>query len=573
MAQTKEYNIETSLTLDYRRFSWGIERIVLDGISNHLPADSKSTVTSVKFKQGNEYKNLKTVDLAQPVEEVVFEDDGCGYDSGLLSVLFSTKSAEVMSVGQFGEGLKLVASACLREGVEVEYRSKNWLAVPYAKDEVIGGKSLQRLCFHITENGHNIAGSQTVFIAPSQKLLEEIVQLPQKVLHFNDTYRELYPKKDNLWSNPAKILAQLGSLSQFVETIGQNIPLPEIPKKYTDIDITSYSYNYDITSSLSGTSYPSRIIDLATEKHSLFVKGVLVQNLPSLFSYDLGLEDITPDRIYANMDKIYDEIGSLLRGCTSKEVLETVLTAAKVDPDGAYAEFEALDPFRNQPQNPLKNFFNIHKLYTPDVEYNASAKLVKKTPEIEQQLNPWVIQFKQLYGDNAILASRDNINLDSDAALMGYNPVKLNVHVTKLLQGLGIKTANDIAGNLKKDYHWVDNSELTAPERALLATVDDALVDFLGKKAEVEVRVYSGMFLDTGREIESGTGVCIKEPNGRKYIGVKRSQLASSADFYHTLYHEVGHLISDKGDHDRAFVDFFTQTAAEGYLRRKNPEK
>jgi len=42
---------------------------------------------------------------------LLFEDNGAGYDAGLLSVLFSTKRADALSVGQFGEGLKLIAAA------------------------------------------------------------------------------------------------------------------------------------------------------------------------------------------------------------------------------------------------------------------------------------------------------------------------------------------------------------------------------------------------------------------------------------------------------------------------------
>jgi len=111
----KTYVYKTSLTLDYRKEAWGLERLVLDCISNHLPADSGGTETHVKFKQDGEYVDLKEVDREKEIEEIVMADDGRGYPVALLSVLFSTKTDHI-SVGQVGEGLKMAAGASLREG-------------------------------------------------------------------------------------------------------------------------------------------------------------------------------------------------------------------------------------------------------------------------------------------------------------------------------------------------------------------------------------------------------------------------------------------------------------------------
>ncbi|HIH12608.1 MAG: hypothetical protein QT02_C0006G0031 [archaeon GW2011_AR9] len=71
MTEIKTYRIETSLTTDYRKERWGLERIVLDGISNHLPADSKGTTVSVKFKQDGAYVDMKQYDSTKSVEEIV----------------------------------------------------------------------------------------------------------------------------------------------------------------------------------------------------------------------------------------------------------------------------------------------------------------------------------------------------------------------------------------------------------------------------------------------------------------------------------------------------------------------
>ncbi|MBI4918312.1 ATP-binding protein, partial [archaeon] len=276
MARTKR-KFETSLTLDYRRNARGIERIVLDSISNHLPADSKGKNTSIKFKQEDKWIDFKEYNPEKSVQEIIFEDDGQGYDARLLTVLFSSKTEDVLSVGQFGEGLKLVAAACLRNGIKVEYKSQNWTATPYAKPEKIGDHDLERLCFEVKENGTHVQGSRTRFIEPSKKLIEEILNLPEKVLFFNDEYKELYGRP----------------------TISGNF---------------------------------SRVIDLNKKQRSVFIKGVKIKNVNSLFSYDLGLENISPDRASFDEDKILDEIERLLRGCENTELIKQIIRYAKEHP-------------------------------------------------------------------------------------------------------------------------------------------------------------------------------------------------------------------------------------------------
>ncbi len=274
------YDIETSLTLDYRKGRWGIERIVIDGASNHLPADSKGTHVNAKVKQAGNYIDFRQADKSLPIEEVVFEDNGVGYDAGLLSVLFSSKSADALSVGQFGEGLKLVAAASLREGLKIEYHSRNWIAVPYAKEETIGNNPLKRLCFQITENGFNVQGSRTVIKNPSEAFLQELYKLPDNILAFNDKHKEVYNERNNI---PVK-----GPFNYF-----NNLP------KYKD-----------------------RIIDLGTGETSLFIKGVRVEKKKeSIFSYDLGLEDITPDRIFADRNVVLSSIEKLLKNCSDPAVI------------------------------------------------------------------------------------------------------------------------------------------------------------------------------------------------------------------------------------------------------------
>src|SRR3989338_4098768 len=308
------YEIETSLTLDYRRSAWGIERIVLDSISNHLPEDSKGTGTSVRLKQDGHFVDLKDAHRSKPTEEVVFEDNGSGYDAGLLSVLFSPKAADALSVGQFGEGLKMVSTAALRNGLNVEYRSRNWRASPYTKPETIDGHRINRLCFKVTENGDDLEGSRTVFSNPSEALIAEIFELSNKVLALNGQYTELHNKRDNINYSPSK---------------------------FKDFEIYIKPLALMGGAATKSAKYKSRIIDLGTDSTSIFIKGVRVQGSNALFSYDLGLDNISPDRVFADREKVLDGIESLLKGCSNTAVIERVLREAQQNPERHCDEFEA----------------------------------------------------------------------------------------------------------------------------------------------------------------------------------------------------------------------------------------
>ena len=326
-AETVKKRVETSLSLDYRARRWGIERIVLDGVCNHLPEDSNGNNVYVRLKRNGKYVDLKDFKSGKrPVEEIVFEDDGSGYDSNLLGLLHSTKVADGLSVGQFGEGLKMVAAACLREGLKIEYRSDGWQAVPLSDEVFIEDKKtktkskVDRLCFDIETGLDPIKGSRTVFRNPTPELVQEVLQLPSKVLALNETYEELHNEKDNVTGT---------------NFYGLPIGLP--------VDL-SFSYIPGISKATKSSRYNSRIIKIDGDRknpshQSLFVKGVRIMGINSLFSYDLGLDDISPDRIYGNQGEFSRQVKSLLEGCANVKVIETVIGVAHKSPNGTCYEF------------------------------------------------------------------------------------------------------------------------------------------------------------------------------------------------------------------------------------------
>ena len=553
MADSRTFEVETSVTLDYRKKHWGLERIVLDGISNHLPADSGGNHTHVKLKQKGVWVDLKNVDPSVETTEVMFEDDGKGYPSHKLSTLRSTKGADVLSVGQFGEGLKLVAAAALRENIQLQYRSRNWWAQPFSKPEADDGDSYERLCFRITENGDNIFGSRTVFFNPTADLVAEVLKLPSKVLALNDIYRELHNEKDNFdVTGYEKYFRIIPSLSDFgIEDKKINYTMPE------------GGFKFDLSAFKFPVRYHSRIIDLGEDEKAIFVKGIRVQSSRSLFSYDLGIEDINPDRVYANQGVILDEIEALLKGCTNEEVLTNLLKAAEKNPHADYQEFQAMNPGRK-----IKSKRSLDHLIEKSSPPNDIVKQFFDT------INPWVTTFRTLYGEKAVIAD-DNTTINSDAEIMGFKPVRLNPGIEKHLQGLGIENAHQIVTGTK-EYKWVALSDLTEQEQAMYNLIPGLNDVVFGSETAIpqdKVRIYSGMFFPSGREAESDLGVTITEKDGTKYIGIKRSVLSDEQEFVTTYFHEAGHFVTRQADHTRGHTDFGYALLGKLALREVRREK
>ncbi len=543
MTESKTYTIETSLSTAYRRQRWGLERIVLDGISNHLPADSKGTNVAVRFKQAGEYVDLQAYDPAKETEEVVFEDDGQGYDAKLLSVLFSTKDADALSVGQFGEGLKLIAAAALRDGIEMEYRSQNWVARPYANRETIAGTQLDRLCFGITENGYDVKGSQTVFRTPSQKFITEVLMLPEKVL-----------------------------------PLGEEVDhTPTLPRQYRVFYVQAES-----------NAYPSQIIEKMPDKSGhqhLFVKGVRLAWSSSLFSYDLGLEDITPDRIYADSEKILDRIGTLLKGCTNEDVIERVLLYAHAKPHQSCDEFAAFNSSRNAPKGRgvgqiqpgifFKDHYINQKISTDDIvdlnlketykffreeDFKYIFDTFGRTLDLSAVRNGqrWATVFHRMFGEKAVIAS-DNANDNEDATLQGYIPIAMNQDIASYLAQHGIEKAEKHAKGTTQEYRWLDDSTLTDAERGTLEELAGIAQQLPLECALPAVHVYEGLFTNRGEEIGSTRGVTLFQEGVPQYVGLKRSLLQEGLEKALPFYlHELGHFTTRAKDHSR-------QHAQEGY--------
>ena len=183
--------VQTSVTLGYEADRWGTERIALDGVQNHLPADSKGTRVDVDFLVDGEWVSRTDYKEEQQVEAIRFADDGVGYSHEMLEIFHSTKKGNDDAVGYFGEGLKMLSAACLREGIDLELRSRNWQARPRAIDLQIDDQEIQRLAYEV-KNGDKIKGSQSIFWNPSAEFIDYVQNLDRRVLHLREGFQPLY---------------------------------------------------------------------------------------------------------------------------------------------------------------------------------------------------------------------------------------------------------------------------------------------------------------------------------------------------------------------------------------------
>jgi len=536
----KSPEIETSLTLDYRKDAWGLERIVVDTVSNHLPADSSGTCLAVEYLQDGIWVDFRAADKEKPVDAIRMKDDGKGFDYRLLGLLYSTKIDEPTSVGQFGEGLKLVAAACLREGIAIEYRSRNWSARPFARDETIDGNILQKLCFTVKESLPPQEGSETVFHKPGERLLREVADLPNAVLAFNPQHRVLATEKYSL------------------AVFGQKKP------------------------------YRPKIIDLQNGKTALFVKGVRIKNsfgcsvygdsdFDSLFSYDLGIDDLSPDRQRADGHKVQAEIKYLLEICQNREVYETILRAAFAEPERNFEEYHALAPSFQPPSRPFGEDFHISSLSLPifDIKKYHDRESKIKNYSLGKFLDSrWTKSFHAVFGEKAVLESQ-NLEANCDAQALGYQVIHMNHLLAHYLRNVGIKTADALL-KTEKEYQWVEREALTEDEKALLALIPDIHRVVLGSNLETHVRIYEGEYLVTrsadGQKLRVGQELItpdrgfyyLHDPENPEQglIGIKRSTLKTRQDFMKTYIHELGHKVTGYGDYTREFTDFFVDALA-----------
>ena len=264
--------MSSPVPLEYESEKWGIGRIVIDGIQNHLPGDSGGSNVEVRFyTDTKEFLLQHCNEKNGPFSYIVIEDDGKGYDYRLLGKLYSTKKENGKAVGEHGEGLKMIIAACLREGIPITLRSRDWKATPHVEEEEIDGHTISNVIFEIETGLPYMEGSQTIFSNPPDELALYFIKIaPADILLLRPDYKPIYS-------------GEHGS-----------------------------------------------IVD---EKNDVFIKGVRITSGLSdrlLFSYDINARS-PRDRDHIEQGEMENHIGDILRECDNPEIIRKVIEAGIID--------------------------------------------------------------------------------------------------------------------------------------------------------------------------------------------------------------------------------------------------
>lgn len=202
---TNRETLDTSLSLSYEEGQWGVERICLDGIQNHLPSDSGGKRVWVQCEVNGKWVSLgEAKETPKKITAIRFADDGVGFDVKNLVLLWSSKAQEVNSRGQFGEGMKMIAAASLREKLGMEIQSQSWEATPMAKQVNIQNtrnnktEKVEQLTFDVQYHQGETprVGSRTIFHSPTPEFITQVLDMDRKILELTPGYKPLFVAKE-----------------------------------------------------------------------------------------------------------------------------------------------------------------------------------------------------------------------------------------------------------------------------------------------------------------------------------------------------------------------------------------
>jgi hypothetical protein len=402
--------LSINLTLDSGALKrWGVERILVDGIQNHLPDDSGGLTVKayLRLKNGRTapWEKAKDIDAAH-VEAIVFEDDGWGYDRQQLRLFLSTKNKQDGTVqkkaaGQFGEGQKMVTAAAVRDGLAIEFRSwdarQSWRAA--------GGSR------PITVN----AGK------PNERNTHEVL------MHVEDAPRPKTPSGSQTTisrSQEAQAEKNFAALYALFQGLGE-------------LALHVRSDYRPLASSDAGSI-------VAADRSLLYVRGLKVVDAldekytsgygswkKTLFSYDFADADINRDRDTIPNNELTKLVWLILESVPDAGILKTLLEVASQE-NGAHYDISSYSSTGSQ----YLEFQSIDGYYAPK---NAGA---------------WKTAFHELFGEEALVAASASVaeagrgpavgdSSTKQALQDGRKVVYLNMGLAKMLKECGVKTTID----------------------------------------------------------------------------------------------------------------------------------
>ncbi|HOW29005.1 MAG TPA: M3 family metallopeptidase, partial [Elusimicrobiota bacterium] len=499
---------------------WGIQRIVLDGIQNHLPADSGAENAFVEFSvDGETWLDLQRIAdyTDDQIKSVRFRDDSRdGYDFSMLEFFHSSKMrrlnqlreglstmrAQLKSLGAdrpasersalekaiglqegeirkaeeaagaFGEGLKMLSTAALREDLDLELQSRDWKATPVAKEERINKDRpnetvVKRLSYKMVHrgDGNSIRGSKTTFKKPTPAFLAEVRNIPERILYFNRSYRP--------------------------------------------VDVTSRG---EIKS---------------LDKAEIFLKGIYIPSDAKrfmIFGYNFADLPTSRDRDMIKMEDLMDAVGDILAETRSREAIQKVIEASqKID---NCMEFQ-----------------------------NVSGRPGFKNGDL------WKEVFQSLYDPKKTVIGTSSSKA-AEAQYMGFHVIGMSSPIARLLHDVGAVLYDfEVVDNAEPDY--IDLDELTPSEKEIYE-MRHLLDPLLPGNNDVPIRVFK-----TIRNRITGEEMPILgfwKP-AEDFIGISRSRLESTFDFIETYIHEKAHQITRAGDGTREHYNFTNGLLAKFMMR------
>lgn len=519
----KELKIDTGIALDYRQGAWSFERILLDGVQNHLKTDSGATEIHAEFQVVGEdgWRDLGEIEkfTNEQIASVRIRDNGLGYDYPLLGLLHSTKDQGTTAAGGWGEGLKMLSAAVLREGMGIRLKSREWEATAgtetkfYTSTE---GRNIdvKVLNYDIKRYHHSEAGAMTTFFNLKPGLIDLFRALSSKVLSLNPDY-----------------VPVSRSVNGEIVTLGK-------PGLYVQ---------------------------------GLEFKDVLHGNHNVLMTYNIiGIADIvtSPDRNVLHPGKVDEAIGNILATTGSAEALQRVLEAAIDNPRAVRPEFQNyskkpgmtnwdtwkkawLKLVQDRGWNPDRLVLgSLRTFLDPDAQIlfrNMGYQVVFIESNFEDLVHSFGVPL-----DKDLLASEFEYTTSFTPAEQEVLAFRKNLDAMLI----NVLRAQDASINIddverKRHAEWADRIENAPREIEVFSAVKS-------KVTGVKIAGWLGYFNRTTEK-----------------IGVLQDSLASKWAFAMTYIHETLHWLSGENDDTRAFETaiFSVLTKAILELNKKDTDE
>ncbi len=537
-----------NITLDYGGEVWrDPRRILLDAIQNHIDAKN-DTIPDIAYTvvdpSGNVQQITKealaTRDESWKIIGMTISDTGEGYPTPYLTMLGkSTKGDD--DIGKFGEGLKMLSAAAVRQGIAVNLHSRDWQATPTSytqtvKDYETGkDKTFDTLGYNLAWQDQSQRGSQTQFSFLT--LPSDITQLTTtQQAELNDTYSE----KSKIWQAWVDVLD------------------PRKADQYGRRGLTRYVLPKDDRPHTDG------IVTLLTDRPgSVYEKGLLIpgeSTQPRIFGYNVDETIIDTRERNAFNQKLLDAYArEYFYQLTDKDIMRQILETAKQHPEIDYYEYK---------------FFSSH---------NVSDK----TKAL------WRQAYHEVFGDDAVLSLQ--ARLDEFDRLGGSS----NTYREELAKAVSAETHLE-NGNLQRlppsltsffmDHVYTSNDFSKELERADIALpMDDKekLVQFVRTTNQLMLTILESLDSNTqGRkyletviprdqlevrkaELQGVTpdNIHVKHAtfpalgmvervNSRPVVSLNQSILGDPVETIGTYVHEASHYLSDQRDFVLGFQRF-----------------